>query len=343
MRRLFVGVLGATALQGCIEYEPQLNQGVDIFNQDPPEAIDILLVVDNSGSMESYQEQLGQNFEQFITWFVEGNVDYHIAVTTTDDGNVGLQTSPARGRFVGDVITSDMDPADAAAEFERQVNVGTTGSGLEVGLKTAWLALTDPGLLSGANSGFLRDEAELSIVFVSDEEDSSPWPVNDYINAYFEVKGHRDRDVFNASALTVTDESECTADQAEYSSPGDRYVDVARQTHGLVGNLCDQDFAQIVTDLSMATSRMSNTYILSGEPDPATLTVTIGTDDGEVYDVPCDAGEWTYDRVIPEDGDGEDQPAVVFDPAHLPPLGSRVTIRYLFGGGQVDAFCTEAP
>jgi hypothetical protein len=325
---------------GCIEYDPQLHQGVDVFTQEPPEAIDILMIVDNSGSMSSYQTQLSGNFQSFITWFVEGNVDYHIAITTTDDGNDPVNvTGAARGAFVGDVITSDMEQDEAEDAFRDQVNVGTSGTGMEVGLKTAYLALTDEDLLDGPNQGFLREEAELSIVFVSDEEDSSPWPVADYINAFFDLKGHRDRDVFNASALTVTDESECTASQAEASSPGTRYVDVATQTHGLVANLCDDDFAGIVTDLSLATSRMTDTYFLTADPDPSTLTVTVEGPDGSALEVPCTDGVWTYDRVV---SDGEEVPAVIFASDQLPALGSRLTIRYMYGGGQVDAFCPEA-
>lgn len=336
LRRLvpFIALAG-----GCIEYEPQLNQGVDVFTQEPPEAIDILLVVDNSCSMGSYQAQLSTNFSSFITWFVEGNVDYHIGITTTDDGNDPTNSaSPARGGFVGDVITSETDPDDAEAEFRSQVNVGTSGTGMEVGLKTAYLALTNENLLEGRNAGFLREDAELSIVFVSDEEDSSPWSVAEYINAFFDVKGHRDRDVFNASALTVTDEGECTATQAQASSPGTRYVDVATQTHGLVANLCDDDFAGIVTDLSLATSRMTGTYFLTADPDPASLTVTIGAPDGTEAQLPCADGRWTYDRVT---NDGEEVPAVIFESDQLPELGSRITIRYMYGGGQVDAFCPE--
>lgn len=337
MRRPSLVPLIALLAGGCIEYNPTQDLGIDIFNLDPPKAIDILLVVDNSGSMANYQTKLGQNFSAFISWFVEGNVDYQIAVTTTDDGNDSAIPNPARGRFVGPIIDASMDPTSADSLFRSEVAVGTSGSPMECGLKAAHLALTDANLLATDNAGFLRDDADLSIVFVSDEEDSSSWPVNDYINAFFEVKGHRDRNVFNASALTVTDETPCTTEQAAYSTPGTRYVDVASQTHGLIGNLCDSDFGHIVTELSLATSRMSDTYYLSAEPDASTLSVQIQLDDGTVNDIPCDAGDWTYQRVTDPDGE---HPAVVFATDHLPPLGSRMTIRYDYGDGRTDVFCT---
>ncbi|MDP2309451.1 MAG: hypothetical protein Q8P18_25745 [Pseudomonadota bacterium] len=333
-----VPVLLLPLLVGCSEYQAIRQGGIDTFVQDPADKIDVLMVVDNSSSMESYQYELGSNFQAFISWFVAGNVDYQIAVTTTDDGNDSSVSNPARGEFVGPIITSDMEFETAENLFRVEVNVGTSGSGIETGLKTAYLALTDTERLGDQISAFLRDDAGLSIVFVSDEEDSSPWPVNDYVNAFFELKGHRDRDSFNASALTVTDETLCTEQLAAFSSPGTRYVDVAAQTHGLTGNLCDSDFAQIVNDLSLANSGITDTYPLSHEPDTETLSVTLEVD-GVVTELACDSGEWSYQRILIYEAD---TPAIVFDREHLPPPGSSLFIRYLYGDGSASAFCGGA-
>jgi hypothetical protein len=339
-RHLWVPLLAWSS--GCIEYTASPTHGIDIYELPPEQSIDVLLVVDDSESMGPYQEQLGANYAAFISWFVEGNVDYQIGITTTDDGNDPNVPDPARGALVGPIITSDMDAGTAEALFRDEINVGTDGSGVEVGLNTAYLALADRAHLADQIDEFLRPDAELSIVFVSDEEDSSPWPVNDYINAFFELKGHRDRDVFNASALTVTDESKCSDVAAAYSSPGTRYVDVARQTHGLSGNLCDQDFSHIVGDLSLANSRISDTYVLGAEPDPSTLEVTL-TLDGEDTVIPCDDGAWSYARVNADSVTAEDQPAVVFELDRLPRPGSKLQIRYLYGDGDPTEFCGGTP
>lgn len=315
----------------CVEYNVDPADGVDVFTQSPADQIDILLIVDNSGSMAPYQAKLGDNFDSFIGYFVDGNVDYHIGITTTDDGTFP-ETNGAAGRFVGDIITPETDDADAA--FRDLVNVGTSGSGLERGLDAALLALDDD-MLDGDNAGFLREDATLSVIFVSDEEDGSIDPVNDYIDELWDIKGQRRRNLFNASALTVIDEGECTPDQAAASSPGTRYVDVAEQTHGLSANLCAEDFGQIVSDLSLAASALTGTYFLSGEPRASSLTVTISPPESEEEgeEIPCSDGVWTYTRV-------DDQPAVVFDPAEVPETGSRVAIRYMDGDGDPAGFCT---
>lgn len=319
---LSVALLAGAA--GCSDYDITRYEGVDVFNQNPADEVDVLLVVDNSGSMQPYQDQLGSSFDQFITYFTEANVDYHIGVTTTD-----VEALDA-GRIRGQVITPNTE--NASDVFDALVNVGTMGSGFEMGLEGARIGLTEP-VLSNYNVGFLRPEASLSLIFVSDEEDSSPYATAQYINTFFDVKGMRDRDVFNASALTVTDISECTPAQADWSSPGTRYIDVAERTHGVIGNLCSSNFENIVVDLSMASSRLRDTFYLSDWPDTSSLRVSV---DDEL--IPCTDGSWWYEV---QQVDGEETPTIVFDRTSMPPVDSRLTVRYDYGAGDVETFCTD--
>lgn len=335
-----IAALALAGIAGCTEYDVIRAENVDVFFQEPAEAVDILMIVDNSGSMEPYQIQLGRNFEAFIEFFIGAQVDYHIAVTTTtmrkptydpsypQCSQADLDEIPDPGQIADNRVITPQT-ADAATVFRDLVNVGTCGSGYEMGLETARLALS-PELLSTANYGFLRDEAALSIIFVSDEEDTSPYPVNEYINDFREVKGQRSREVFNASALVVTDASTCGGSG---SSVGSRYIDVATQTHGIVGNLCAQDFAGIVTELSLNTSRLRDTFFLSREPDVRTLQVAV-----EDAAVPCDTGAWSFAFV---EEAGVSRPAVVFARDAMPAPGDRVSVRYNSGSGE-EPFCQGA-
>ncbi len=316
---LIAGILvAATACTQDYEYHEWDN--VDIFYQNPTDSVDILMVIDNSGSMQPYQQKLSTNFSHFLTYFIEADVDYQIAAVTTD---VMADTA---GQIRGEVINTSTP--DAEGVFSEIVNVGTTGTGWEMGLEAAYKALTEP-LVSTSNAGFLREEATLSLIFVSDEEDASPLPVNDYINAFRDIKGQRSRDVFNASALVVIEEGrECD----EFSTAGDRYMDVAEQTNGVLGDICSDDFASIVEELSLNTSRLRDTFYLSSIPDTSTLEVRVND---EI--VPCDHGSWTYDNV--EDEFGEIQPAIVFDRSQMPPSESQLAVRYFDGSGSLDNFC----
>ena len=53
--------------------------------------------------------------------------------------------------------------------------------------------------------------------------------------------------------LVVNDLADCSLDQINSGAAvGTRYIDVAEQTEGITGNICGDDFASIVTELSLA-------------------------------------------------------------------------------------------
>lgn len=325
--------LGSALLASCNEYDIARMEREDFFTQVPASEVDILLVVDNSCSMQPYQQELARNFEHFLTYFEEGDVDYRIGVLTTTVTPVeyisGVTCSPNQlaqipegGRLVKDTWI-DRDTPKGADKFSQLVRVGVCGSGYEMGIESAALALS--GRLK---SGFLRNDAALSLIFVSDEQDVSPWPVNDYINAFRSVKGPENPDKFNASALVVTDPSECTPSQlsAGGGTAGTRYMDVARQNGGILGNICEDSFHRVVTELSLATSRLRDTFHLKEYPSVPSLTVLVN---GE--EIPCEDGAWQYKEVEYE-GE-EDVPAIVFHRKHMPKPQSEILVRYNGGGG----------
>ncbi|OGQ10274.1 MAG: hypothetical protein A2138_16555 [Deltaproteobacteria bacterium RBG_16_71_12] len=55
----------------------------DIFDQFSDPKVDVLWVIDDSGSMSGFQDLLAANFPQFFTLSGVEDADYHIAVTTT--------------------------------------------------------------------------------------------------------------------------------------------------------------------------------------------------------------------------------------------------------------------
>ncbi len=325
---------GLVALGACSEYDLARSETEDFFNQLPASEVDILLVVDNSCSMAPYQAELASNFENFLTFFEEGDVNYHIGVITTtvipveyDPAYACTQAEidaiPDGGKLVNNTFITP-ETKNGANKFEELVNVGTCGNGNEQGLDSAAISMS--GLLQ--NGDFLRDSAFLSFIFVSDEEDQSPYAVNDYTNAFRSVKGDADRDNFNASALVVTDPSKCSEGQlsAGGGTAGTRYIDVAQQNGGILGNICADNFERVVTELSLATSRLTDTFYLSRRPDVSSLEVLV-----EGVKVDCDAGIWTYQEV--EHNGEPDAPAIVFERAEMPRAGETVLARFNSGGG----------
>src|SRR5688500_18469462 len=86
----FAMVTLLAALAGCeqcqlgdLTQEPPANLPTEEFCQRPASKVDILWVVDNSGSMSAEQNKLADRFSDFFLALRRSLVDYHIGVVTT--------------------------------------------------------------------------------------------------------------------------------------------------------------------------------------------------------------------------------------------------------------------
>ena len=127
----------------------------------PPETglLDLIFVVDNSGSMNTLQTQMMNNISNITSIFSNANIDYKIGIITTSSSN-----------FVGQVITVySTNPSSLL--YNNFSIIGTSGGGTEKGLEKIHQSLTS-GQAYATN--FLREDATLAIIFLSDEKDQSP-------------------------------------------------------------------------------------------------------------------------------------------------------------------------
>jgi len=170
-----------------------------IASADSCEKMDILFVIDDSGSMSEEQSNLVSNFPRFVevldgyTTESGANLDYRLGVTTTGKDittviNVTLlgmtfppmtimETGPA-GRLLSDASCGMSRPwiqrsdADVAGSFSCIAEVGTGGASIEMPLHMWELALTER-VADGSNAGFLWEDALLAVVVLTDEDDCS--------------------------------------------------------------------------------------------------------------------------------------------------------------------------
>lgn len=188
----------------------------------------------------------------------------------------------------------------ASEIFAEMVAQGTSGSGLEMGLESVRMAITEP-LFSGDNAGISREEANLSILVVSDEEDTSPDPVDEYLRALAEHKGpesFRDHARMNVSAVVGNEPPEfdgeysCVSENAS-ADYGHRYMDAVSKTEGLSDSICDDDFSPIVSELGLTLSGLVAEFELSRVPELDSLAASL-------YDGPEEADK-VRDLVIDVD------------------------------------------
>lgn len=224
-------------------------------------ALDILFVIDNSGSMYDDQEELADNFQYFVAEprFSDGSIDLHLGVTTTDTSLAG-----ERGRVIGNppVITSDTP--NLAAAFGANARVGTSGSSDEAGLSAMQLALTEPNL-SGDNADFYRPHAALAVVIVTDEEDYSASDVQSYVDFLRNVKG---------GGLTTQMINLSAALDLTYGTSV-RYQEAVAAFGGQLLDLGVDGWGQSLGTLADALADLPQIFTLGGSPLGGTAVVTV--------------------------------------------------------------------
>lgn len=306
----------------------------DVYQQGSTGEVDILWVVDNSGSMGDEQGKLAQHFEQFINEFVQLDLDFHIAIVTTD-----MEDANESGRFQGVPKILTPDTPDLINTFQNNVHVGTNGSGTEMGLEAARTALSEP-LISTHNSGFLRDSAHLAVIIVSDEDDggseANP-PTQDPPAEFVRFLNDLKNGDFSLSAVVGDMPAGCSSATTD-AQAGARYYDAVDTGNGLISSICQDDFAPVLTALGeFIGSQVSAKFPASYE---AVLdTVRVWVDQVEIE--PGDT-TWHYDTTLQ---------AVVFAPGAEPAECSEVLISYARvntepltatpGGTGYDPICWE--
>lgn len=224
------------------------------------------------------------------------------------------------------VLTPDTEGADEI--FGELVAVGVTGSGIESGLDASRLALSEP-LLSGDNAGFVREEANISLIYVSDENDYSRDGVSDYLTFFRDLKGEdawRDPSFVTISAVAGIEapayegQPSCESSNG-FAAYGIRYVDLAARTDGAIESICNEDFSPIAAELGLTVSGLDVEFLLSEQPVISSLVVKLYETDAEsslmgelVIDV-----DYSYDDV---------KNAVVFAPQQVPPSQAYIVAEY---------------
>jgi hypothetical protein len=193
--------LVAVAMAPACNLEPQYCEGAAVPQDETPtmqartvaqvlptesSSVDILFVIDDSKSMTDEQEQLGVwSSELFNVLSASGDMpDLHLAVVSSSVAIPGIARCETGGLHVGGAVLQQgrflRDVAGPAGRernytgtlsetFAKMARVGDSGCGFEQPFKAARLVLSG----SGGAEGFLRDDALLLVVFVTDEDDCS--------------------------------------------------------------------------------------------------------------------------------------------------------------------------
>jgi len=205
---LFGAGAGLVALAGCPNREvSEVNPNQDKVEQKEipltiNRDIDILFVIDNSGSMAEEQAGLVRNFPTFVNVLeqIQGGLpNVHMGVVSSDMGTLNVPTGDAAcsdsdqgnllkgdpdlpnqcaqvtGNFISDLdvnadgIREQNFTGTLADAFTCTATLGKNGCGFEQHLESMKAALNN----NPVNNTFLRPNAYLAVIIIADEDDCS--------------------------------------------------------------------------------------------------------------------------------------------------------------------------
>ncbi len=277
--------------------------------------VDILIVNDNSASMSYEQRQLATRFGNLLSLMDGRYIDYRIAMTTTD---ISSAKNPARSvnlngalqdgkliTFAGgqSYLSSEVGTANSRSTAFAQaiqrpetlscetfvLNWKQSGKSTETAEYTASYSAACPSTdergiyaarLSLESASFLRKDADLSIIFLADEDvrsqlywyNTAGYLLEDkdraaslvsYIQKTFPQKkvGINSIVVTNATCL---DEQSKQLQGAVSGSYGREYANASSATGGVIGNICAPDYTDTMNQVfSNITANLTDKIALA--------------------------------------------------------------------------------
>jgi hypothetical protein len=228
--------------------------------------VDILMVIDNSGSMAYEQKNMAQRTSNLLS--VIRGLDWQIGVTTTDprsgvnygDGQLVKFDNYKNATYV---INSSMPEAEAQKNLADTLQRSETGSGSEQGIYATYRAL-ERSQASGAASPLIRQNAQFASVVITDEDESANGAKNDphnLIKFIGDTFGGAKNFSFHSIILKPGDKN-CP----EGATAGNRYKTLSDLTGGVLGSVCEQDYSQQVIGIANGIRNLLKTLTLECEP-----------------------------------------------------------------------------
>ena len=269
-------------------------QQTDTFGQgETPRPVDILFVVDESGSMHDKLMEFREAARDWVEELGAKGVDFRIAVINADSS-----TEP-NSVFKGPDTVLTPDTPQVADRLAERIETSASSSGIEVPFLTSTRALSEP-LLSADNAGFLRAEASLAVIIVSDEDDQSELTVEQAQTHFALLKGGAEH--AQLFAFGAEEDAPCVFG----TGPTPRLKDWA----DTFASVCE-GHAEGLAKIAIP-SGLQDTFFLSAPPIPETLQVAVAG-------VPLHDSFWEYD---------ETKNAIRMIAGFVPATGETITVTY---------------
>ena len=246
--------------------------------------VDILFVVDNSGSMAEEQVGIGNKINGFLDKIK--NLNWQIAVTTTDaamntldDAKVSRPWGDGQFRPFDSVLgnqyilrSSQVSAANAQTMLSNAIQMGINGSGDERSINATYRAIQRAASPS-VNKDFFRSDAKLAVIAISDEDECStgsaactgtnpsysvPANLMSLISSQF--NGSK---VFSFNSIIwIPGDKTCTTG----GNQGNTYQQLSNMTGGVIGSICSNDYTSPLAAIGNRVVNLVNEVTLTCKP-----------------------------------------------------------------------------
>lgn len=246
----------------------------ETFRQSERGVLDLLIVVDNSGSMKEEQQGLATRMAPLLSEIQDS--DYQISIVTTDPSD-GCQRALLKKGML------DLDKA-----FSSAIQAGTTGSGNERGVLMARAGLQNSfdgtGFTGGGScSGlpWLRPNSSVGVLFLTDEDNcsngsdcgSDPWGSPEFLANYLSSIRTLGVDARVHGLITLPEGGQCSSSN---NKKGYQYASLIQKTSGTMASICDADYSPALAQISRnIASTLKDQFFLKDVPVPGTFKVSI--------------------------------------------------------------------
>jgi hypothetical protein len=251
--------------------------------------VDILFVIDNSGSMSSVQLSLKENAYKFADALSKVAIlDYHVGVISTDMEKCGSDC----GRLQGLPTFVERTTPDMVEILSDKMQLGIQGSATEMMFSPVMEALS-PNLEQGPNKGFYRQDAYLAVIMITDAMDQSRFSPQDFLNFLVQKKGDA-RKVLSYGVIRKKAEENVCDGQESLDDKLESFLAIVvngNRNQDNVLSLCSRNYGEKLAEFAKdIVTRSAGSVKLTALPSPATIRVAYGT-----QVIPNDLREgWTY-------------------------------------------------
>ncbi len=262
--------------QFALEEQSQVFDQAAVYNN----KVDVVFMVDDSSSMASHQNRLSAAIPDLIQKLLSLKLDMHFAVVSSNMAGNNNGKPADGGKFLGSPRYLTSGTANLASVLSSRIKIGEGGSNNERGMESLVNSLSAPHIIN-EGSGFLRQEAYLVVIALTDEEDNSPVPVGAtqplsyYKNFFDNLKPQTQPGVKNwvmnvIGKLSLSTPCSTFSESGSISEP---FMSLATYSGGIQTSLCTNDLSNAVANIKGRLVEIVTDYRLKKVPNISTIQV----------------------------------------------------------------------